>query len=141
VGRLCVVVSALVLTLALPAPALASGPASGTIFWADSIGCGVLANTAEGAFWFGAIPVPNVTLHAGTLADDRVGWTCTGSVVEQLLPITTPLTLTGLRCVIENPFYEVLGGPRPGVLAASGTAIFYRNGNVRLICPPSQRVA
>jgi hypothetical protein len=116
-------------------PASASGPADGVIFFAAEVGCGVAVDSPDGAF--AEFAGSSTFIGGGSLFDDRVGWICQGHVVDQP-PIVAPTVLTGLDCLVDNPFYPAFG-PRPGVLSSSGTAIFYQNGDFRLVCPPSAR--
>ena len=133
--RLAVLLATIAAILALLASASASapGPGTGAIFWAEEIGCGFSIST-DGIV-FAGFPMDNFEFLGRTsFSDDRFGWVCTGSVTLFRLPIETPLVVTHLTCVVDNAFYPAFA-PRPGVLSSSGTAIFYRDGTARLVCP------
>lgn len=144
-ARLLALFLALVAALVVvaPTPAVTSGPATGRIAFILDTGCFLSATTSDGtqvvAFGPAGVIDPSLRFLGGTsFADPDVGWICTGTAVfTGLPPGSTPLVLTGLTC-------ELQPGPQAppipyGELATSGTAIFSANGNVRLVCPPSER--
>ena len=140
--RRSVVISTLglmALLIAAPADAARSGQGSGTIFVADSVGCGFSATTSDGAAVaaFGTTIFPELTFIGGTsFADPHVGFICEGSVTGFGIPVaaTGSLVITGLTCRVSTfpPFQEV-------ELQTPGTVIIRANGDVKTVCPPSVR--
>ena len=132
------------LVMVASSPAAKSGQGTGGIhFELGSIGCFLIATSSDGQQVFafgpaGSIGVQVQFVGGTSLADPKVGWTCTGrTIFTSVPPITEPLVITGLTCSVER---GVLPPTVPlGTLATPGTAIFYRDGLVRLICPPSER--
>jgi hypothetical protein len=149
---LCVCLAGL---LGVAAPTVTAGHSGdgGTIFYDGGLDwCGLIAQHEDGSPWFflgsmhdlGTSHV--VTTIGGTFSDDpdeHVGWICTWSATQYgPLPgsFSVPLVLTGLTCEFYNAYYPLSSKIRPGRLTSSGTAIIDVNGNVRVICPPSERL-
>jgi hypothetical protein len=140
VVRLLILCVAIVSMLAVAASSSAarSGQATGSIAMVGTIGCDVSAMTSDGTriAAFGTGTFPTIKMLGGTspsFEGPRVGFMCEGSVLGQGLPISGTLVLTGLTCKVVPD----VPSPFKGDLATPGTAIFYANGDVRLICPPS----
>ena len=133
------ILSLMGLLVIAPADAARSGPGSGQIVFADTVGCGFSATTSDGVSVaaFGTTTFTGLKFIGGTsFADPRVGWICEGSVAGQdvALPSTGSLVITGLTCTLITfpPFEQV-------ELQNPGTVILHANGDVKTICPPSTR--
>jgi hypothetical protein len=122
--------------------AASSGPGStGEIAFIGEYGCTLSTTTRDGTlvFAFGAAGGTysfEFLGGANSLADPRLGFICTGTPFYTGIPEgDLPLVVTGLTCklVWDNPFTPQFP---TRTLAHKGTAIFYTDGTVRLICPP-----
>jgi len=128
------------LGLVAPTPAATSGQATGEInFSLGTFGCSVRATAKDGTtiVAMGAALTRLTFLGGDSFADPKVGWMCEGSFTSVGLPSPGPLVLTGLTCSLD-------GGAHPppipfGNLKHPGTATFFANGDIRLVCPPSER--
>jgi hypothetical protein len=140
----CIVAVVGTLSIVVSSSAATSGPATGQIYFElGTIGCALAATTSDGTQVFAFGPAGGSDrstqfLGGTSFADPHVGFICTGTADFTGLPPNTSLVLTGLTCSVVRG-----APPNPdipyGDLATPGTAIFYSDGTVRLICPPSTR--